>query len=113
MTDKEKIRASKFMSLVLRHNPQKIGITHDEKGWANVELLIKGMHKNGHKVTLDNIKEVVGTNDKQRFKFNDDYTKIRANQGHSVAVDVEMKETISAGYFISWNGYALLRCDKK
>jgi len=66
MTDKEKIRATKFMSLVLRHNPQKIGITLDKKGRANV--VIKGIHKKGHKVTLDNLKEVVSTNDKQKFK---------------------------------------------
>lgn len=82
------------MSLVLRHNPQKIGITLDEKGWADTDLLIKGMCRNGHNVTLEKLKEVVTTNDKQRFKFNDDYTQIRANQGHSVAVDVEMKETV-------------------
>ena len=92
MTDKEKTRISKFISLVLRHNPQKIGINLDENGWADTDLLLQGMQKNGHKVSLDDLKEVVATNDKQRFKFNDDYTKIRANQGHSVAVDVEMKE---------------------
>lgn len=92
MTDKEKTRASKFMSLVLRHNPQKISISLDNNGWADTNLMLEGMHKNGHKVTLEDLKEVVATNDKQRFKFNDDFSKIRANQGHSVAVDVEMKE---------------------
>ena len=81
------------MSLVLRHNPQKIGITLDENGWADTELLLKGLCKNGHQISLDDLKEVVAKNDKQRFKFNDDFTKIRANQGHSVAVDVELKET--------------------
>jgi len=94
MTDKEKIRVSKFMSLVLRHDPQKIGISLDGNGWADTNLLLKGMHKNGHKVTLDDLKEVVDTNDKKRFKFNDDFSKIRANQGHSVAVDVEMNEAV-------------------
>jgi len=82
------------MSLVLRHNPQKIGITLDENGWADVVLLLSGINRLGHKATLDDLKEVVATNDKQRFKFNDDYSKIRANQGHSVAVDVEMKATV-------------------
>ena len=82
------------MSLVLRHNPQKIGITLDENGWADVFLLLSGINRSGHKATLDDLKEVVATNDKQRFKFNDDYSKIRANQGHSVAVDVEMKATV-------------------
>jgi len=92
MTDKEKIRVSKFMSLVLRHNPQQIGISLDDNGWADTNLLLKGIHKNGHKVTFEDLKEVVGTNDKKRFKFNDDFSKIRANQGHSVSVDVEMNE---------------------
>jgi len=92
MTDKEKTRFSKFMSLVLRHNPQKIGINLDDNGWVDTDLLLLGMQKSGYKVTLDELKEIVATNDKQRFKFNDNYTKIRANQGHSVAVDVEMKE---------------------
>ena len=55
---------------------------------------MKGMLKNGCKVTLEDLKEVVATNDKKRFKFNDDFSKIRANQGHSVAVDVEMSESV-------------------
>jgi len=80
------------MSLVLRHHPQKIGITLDENGWADTALLISGLCRNGHNVSLVDLKEVVADNDKQRFKFNDDYSKIRANQGHSVAVNVEMKE---------------------
>ena len=92
MTDKQIIKISKFMSLVLRHNPQKIGITLDKKGWADTELLIKGMCRNGHRVTLEDLKDVVANNDKQRFKFSDDYKKIRANQGHSIVVDIEMSE---------------------
>jgi len=94
MTDKEKIRASKLMSLVLRHNPQKIGISLDDNGWADTDLLLKGMLKNGCKITLEDLKDVVETNDKKRFKFNVDFSKIRANQGHSVAVDVEMNEAV-------------------
>ena len=80
------------MSLILRHNPQKIGMTLDESGWADTKLLIEGMRRNGHRVTLENLKEIVATNEKQRFKFSDDYSQIRANQGHSIDVDVEMKE---------------------
>ena len=81
------------MSLVLRHNPQSIGITLDSNGWADTQALIDGMNRKGQRVTLEILKEIVASNDKQRFKFNEDYTKIRANQGHSVAVDVELKET--------------------
>jgi len=94
MSSKKTTTISKFMSLVLRHNPQKIGITLDKNGWADTELLIKGMNESGRKVTLSDLKEVVEKNDKQRFKFSEDYTKIRANQGHSIPVDVEMEQAI-------------------
>jgi len=93
MTEKEKGIISKFMSLILRHEPEIIGIVLDKNGWADTNELIEGMNRVGHHVTLDNVKEIVKTNDKQRFKFNEDYTKIRANQGHSVSVDVELTET--------------------
>lgn len=95
MTDKERITISKFMSLILRHNPSAAGITLDGNGWADVNLLIAGMNKSRRtSVTFDDIKEVVATNDKKRFAFNDDFTKIRANQGHSVKVDVELNEAV-------------------
>ena len=92
MTLKDKTSASKFMSLVLRHKPDKIGITLDDNGWADTTALLNGMKRAGHNISLDELKEVVSTNEKQRFKFSDDYTKIRANQGHSVAVNVEMAQ---------------------
>ena len=92
MNEKDLQSISKFMSLILRHQPDKIGITLDEKGWADTQALIDGMSRTGRKVTLDTLKEVVTNNNKQRFKFNKDCSKIRANQGHSITVDVEMKE---------------------
>jgi len=92
MTKKEIVTVSKFMSLVLRHRPEKIGITLDQNGWADTDALISGMNQAGRRVTLQDLKEIVDTNDKQRFKFNDNYSKIRANQGHSISVDLELKE---------------------
>jgi putative RNA 2'-phosphotransferase len=80
------------MSLILRHQPEVIGIILDPNGWADTEALISGMKRTGRQVTLEQIKEVVATSDKQRFKFNEDCTKIRANQGHSVLVDVELQQ---------------------
>lgn len=79
---------SKFLSLVLRHNPDKLGITLDDQGWADVSILLENMNKQGKKVDIDRLKEVVATNDKKRFAFNEDETKIRANQGHSIKVDL-------------------------
>jgi putative RNA 2'-phosphotransferase len=92
MTEKEKTSASKLMSLALRHAPAKIGITLDNNGWADTAALIEGMKRAGRLITPEQLKEIVETNDKQRFKFNEDFSRIRANQGHSIYVDVELKE---------------------
>ena len=85
-------QTSKYMSLILRHKPETIGITLDEHGWANVDELIEGISKT-HEFDMDILEEIVRTDEKQRYSFNEDKTKIRANQGHSVQVDVELEET--------------------
>jgi len=78
---------SRYLSLILRHKPEEIGIELDEHGWANVNDIIKGMC-----INMKILEEIVGTDDKQRYSFNEDKTKIRANQGHSINVDVELEE---------------------
>lgn len=83
---------SKFLSLILRHKPEIVGINLDENGWADVEELLKGINSNGRRLTFSTLEKIVRENDKQRFSFNEDKTKIRANQGHSVKVDVELEE---------------------
>lgn len=82
-----------FLSLVLRHKPEAAGISLDKNGWAEVSALIDGVNKT-EKYALDfhTLEKIVRTDGKQRYSFNADKTKIRANQGHSVAVDVELKE---------------------
>ena len=85
------IRASRFLSFVLRHKPEAAGITLDEHGWADVETLLRGVNKR-RPLTLEQLEEIVRTDDKQRYSFNDDKTKIRANQGHSIPADVELEE---------------------
>ena len=82
---------SKFISLILRHKPEVIGITLDEHGWANVDELLAGVSRT-HPLDMAGLEEIVRTDDKQRYSFNEDKTKIRANQGHSVPVDVELEE---------------------
>ena len=83
---------SKFMSLILRHKPESIGIELDEHGWANVDELIVGIART-HEFSMDILEEIVKTDNKQRYAFNNDKTLIRANQGHSIPVDVELDET--------------------
>lgn len=82
---------SKYISLILRHQPEKAGITLDEHGWADVHALIKGVNRT-HPLTMQDLERIVAEDKKQRYSFNEDKTKIRANQGHSVPVDVELKE---------------------
>ena len=82
---------SKYMSLILRHKPEIIGISLDEHGWANVDELISGISKN-HNFNMDILEKIVSTDKKQRYSFNEDKTLIRANQGHSIQVDVELEE---------------------
>ena len=88
---------SKYLCLILRHKPETIGITLDEHGWANVDDLIKGVNRT-HKLDMKLLEEIVATDDKQRYSFNEDKTMIRANQGHSVNVDVELEEAIPPKY---------------
>ncbi len=85
MSLKEK---SKFLSLILRHKPQIVGIELDEHGWADVEELIRRV-KNLDLATLE---QIVATDNKQRYSFSADKKLIRANQGHSIPVDVELEE---------------------
>ncbi len=82
---------SRYMSLILRHKPDAIGITLDEHGWANVEELIAGIAKNNN-FDMAMLEEIVATDSKKRYSFNDDKTLIRANQGHSIPVDVELEK---------------------
>lgn len=82
---------SKYMSLILRHKPETIGISLDEHGWAKVDELIAGIAKD-NEFNMDILEEIVGTDEKQRYSFNEDRTLIRANQGHSIPVDVEPEE---------------------
>lgn len=85
-------KVSKFIALILRHKPETIGISLDEHGWADVKELITGVSRN-YPLDMDQLEEIVRTDGKQRYSFNADHTKIRANQGHSVPVDVELKQT--------------------
>jgi putative RNA 2'-phosphotransferase len=85
-------KTSKYLSLILRHHPEAAGITLDEHGWADVEDLIAGVQKT-QKFHMEMLEEIVRTDSKQRYSFNEDRTLIRANQGHSIPVDVELPVT--------------------
>ncbi|WP_207497042.1 RNA 2'-phosphotransferase [Aridibaculum aurantiacum] len=81
---------SKFLSLVLRHRPELIGLRLDEKGWASTAELLEKLEASGKAITNELLAEMVATNAKQRFAFNEDKSMIRASQGHSIHVDLEL-----------------------
>jgi len=87
INEKTNTKLSKFLSLVLRHTPEKIGLELDSAGWTNVEDLLFKMNSNGQSINFDILLFIVETNKKKRFGFNTDKTQIRANQGHSVQIE--------------------------
>lgn len=93
----------KFISLILRHKPEVIGITLDEHGWANVDELISGIAKRQY-FDMSMLEEIVATDSKQRYSFNEDKTLIRANQGHSIPVDVELEKAMPPEYLYHGTG---------
>jgi putative RNA 2'-phosphotransferase len=82
------VRLSKRLSYVLRHAPGSVGLTLDDAGWVDVEDLLTALARHGRPVTRAELDDVVARNDKQRFAFDGSRTRIRASQGHSVAVDL-------------------------
>lgn len=91
MDEKRKVRVSKFLSRVLRHAPEDLGLTLEPGGWVAVQDLLTGAERAGFRVTTDELAEVVRSSDKQRFAFDGCGTRIRANQGHSVEVDLQLE----------------------
>ena len=90
--EKEEAKSrSKFLSLVLRHRPSLIGIELDSSGWIDVDVLLEAMRRAGKPLSLEQLRFVVENNDKSRFSFDASGAKIRANQGHSVSVDLELE----------------------
>lgn len=92
---------SKFISLLLRHKPEVLNLSMDEHGWVQTEELIAGIAKKQY-FTMEMLEEIVRTDEKNRYSFNEDKTLIRANQGHSIAVDVELEQAEPPEYL--WHG---------
>jgi len=86
--DNRTVQISKFLSLVLRHQPEKIGLRLSQSGWASVKELIEASRQRGIEFTLEELQNVVASNDKKRFSLSEDGLLIRANQGHSIEVEL-------------------------
>jgi putative RNA 2'-phosphotransferase len=94
MNPKQQNHISKFLSLILRHKPETIGLSLDENGWAGVDELLQKLGTHGQPLSLTELREIVANDEKSRYSFSPDLQKIRANQGHSISVDLELKEKI-------------------
>lgn len=95
--------ASRYLSLILRHKPEAAGITLDEHGWANVSELIAGVRRT-RPFDMEMLEEIVRTDEKQRYSFSDDKLLIRANQGHSIPVDVELPVAVPPEFLYHGTG---------
>jgi putative RNA 2'-phosphotransferase len=85
------VRISKFLSKHLRHTPEDIGITLEAGGWVQVDTLLEACSKHGMRISRETLNTVVSDNSKQRFGFDDTGTLIRANQGHSINIELEFE----------------------
>ena len=88
MNEKQLKKTSKFLSLVLRHRPELIGLDMDTAGWVDTRELLEKSKRKGYNLDFDTLEQVVANNNKKRFSFNDDQSRIRANQGHSVKIEL-------------------------
>jgi len=95
---KQYIKISKFLSYILRHKPEAIGLELDKNGWVSIERLVRCANSSGQNLSHEVIEAVVQTNEKKRFAVSDDGLMIRANQGHSVDIDLELKPKLPPKY---------------
>jgi putative RNA 2'-phosphotransferase len=94
MDEKRLVRTSKMLSRILRHEPELVGITLDGSGWVGIDVLLAALAAKGRPVTRAELDHVVATNNKRRFGYSPDGLSIRANQGHTVAVDLGLTATV-------------------
>jgi len=88
------VRISKLLALALRHQPTALGLSLDAHGWAPVEDVLRGLRDRDLEISEEELEQVVATSDKQRFALSADGARIRANQGHSVRVDLGLSPAV-------------------
>lgn len=94
LDERRTVKASKFLSLVLRHQPERIGLVLDEGGWVEVDRLLDACAEHGRTLSRAELDHVVATNNKRRFAYSDDGRRIRASQGHTVQVDLGLAPAV-------------------
>ena len=104
-----KKKLSKFLSFVLRHKPEALGLKMDKNGWVNLDELLEKMQTAGKIASREEIELVVQTNDKQRFTIDNEKNRIRANQGHSIKVNLELQERVPPAILYHGTAYKNLK----
>lgn len=99
------VKVSKFLSKHLRHDPQALGLTLGEGGWVGVPDLLAALGKRRFSLSREELEEVVARNSKQRFSFDATGTRIRANQGHSVPVDLQLRPVLPPNVLYHGTGH--------
>src|SRR4051812_6633205 len=94
LEDKRMVKVSKYLSKHLRHAPERLGLELEPGGWVAVEVLLAAYRDHGFALSEDELRETVARSDKQRFAFDATGSRIRANQGHSVDVDLELAPSV-------------------
>ena len=90
LDEKSLVKRSKYLARHLRHQPEALGLTLDPGGWVAVDALLAAMRRHGIELSRAQLDEIVACNNKQRFSFDETGTRIRANQGHSIPVDLQL-----------------------
>ncbi|MFN0203710.1 MAG: RNA 2'-phosphotransferase [Bacteroidia bacterium] len=88
ITEQQITNISRFMSKILRHQPEAIGLTLDTTGWADTSVFLEKMNQAGKKIDMELLEYVVANNNKKRFAFNEDKSQIRASQGHTIEIEL-------------------------
>lgn len=107
------VKLGRFISLILRHKPETINLKLDKNGWADTKELIEKISKSGREIDFKTLERIVNENNKKRYSFNDDKTKIRAVQGHSIKVDLELKEVVPPAILYHGTAFKNLESIKK
>ena len=107
------VKLGRFISLILRHKPETINLKLDKNGWADTKELIEKISKSGREIDFKTLERIVNENNKKRYSFNDDKTKIRAVQGHSIEVDLELKEVVPPAILYHGTAFKNLESIKK
>lgn len=94
MDEKRLVKISKYLSKHLRHRPEDLGLALEKGGWVAVDTLLAALQQHNMPITRAELDEVVRSNNKQRFSFDETGTRIRANQGHSVPIDLELEPQV-------------------